>query len=256
MSLELGFTMGSIVKHFTDMSILKLEKEGKLKRSDSIGRFFENVPPDKQAITISQIMKHKAGLTMYLGPDEEIISKEEAISRAIECGFGECQPGTKRNYSNTGYSLLAIIVEQLSGITYEEYVYKHFLQPNGLEHTGYLKAGWEDADLVVGYQADGREWGTLKSIWSDQGPSWTLKGNGGMLTNLADLRRIIDLIYQEKGYPYIGTAGGNGIFNVSIEWRPRKNSGIIIMSSNGKLIGERLFLNTRKGKKLLRRVLE
>jgi len=62
---ETVFDIGSITKRFTKAAILKLEEQGKLRRSDTLNNFFENVPEDKAGITVKQVLAHTAGFHEY-----------------------------------------------------------------------------------------------------------------------------------------------------------------------------------------------
>lgn len=117
------FPIASEEKIFTAAAILKLEEQGKLKVSNSIAEYFDNVPEDKRAITIHHLLTHSAGLPTYTGADGELLSRDELVKRTMSAKLPSA-PGEKYFYSNPSYSLLAVIVEKASGKTFDEFVQK------------------------------------------------------------------------------------------------------------------------------------
>ena len=111
----------SMTKQFTAAAILKLEMMGKLRVSDPISKFVGPVPDDKRAITLHHLLTHTAGLTEGLGGDYEALSQREMLDGALESELRSA-PGTEYSYSNLGYSMLAAIIEQVSGRSYEEFL--------------------------------------------------------------------------------------------------------------------------------------
>ena len=69
--------IGSNTKGFTTVAILQLQERGKLSITDSITKFFKEVPADKRGITLNQLLHHQAGFDQYLGSDREVISCDE-----------------------------------------------------------------------------------------------------------------------------------------------------------------------------------
>lgn len=73
--------IGSNTKDFTAVAILQLMESGKLSLDDSIARFFPGVPVDKAPITVRMLLNHQAGFEQHLGPDDQVISRDEEIRR-------------------------------------------------------------------------------------------------------------------------------------------------------------------------------
>ena len=107
----------SMTKQFTAAAILKLEMMGKLRVTDPMSKFVGPVPDDKRAITLHHLLTHTAGLTEQLGGDYEALSRREMLDGALESELRSA-PGTEYSYSNLGYSILAAIIEQVSGSSY------------------------------------------------------------------------------------------------------------------------------------------
>lgn len=232
MTVDTGGSIGSIVKPITKAAIVKLESEGKLRMDDTLSKFFDNVPPDKAGITLQQVIDHKAGFPDIFGDDYEPATKEWVIEQIMKTPL-IAKPGEKVEYSNCGYSLLGAVIEKTSGTPYEKYVHAQLFTPAGTPRIGYLIPGWKSENLAVGYQ-EGKRWGTsLDHPWMEDGPSWNLRCNGGMLSTVRDLHRFFDALlggrvlssegtqhYLEQsvrkhssGKRVVGSIGGNGVFN-------------------------------------------
>ncbi len=233
LSVDHGFDIGSIVKPITAIAILRLEQDGSLKTSDSLAKFFDSVPEDKKEITIDHLLEHKAGLPDVFGGDYQVVDKKWFLEKVLTCqligGVGE-----REEYSNAGYTLLACIIEKVTGLAYEKYVLENVLKPADTPRIGYVLPNWQKEELAVGYRRQKR-WGTpLDKSWANDGPSWNLRGNGGMLATAADMchwyealidKKIVNKTQLEKFYSFesgkskstgsrmMGHAGGNGIFN-------------------------------------------
>lgn len=187
---ETVFDVLSITKQFTAAAILKLEEQGRLRTSDTITRFFANVPEDKQGITLHHLLTHSSGLVGDLAGygDYDVMPRDRLVQLLLESELASA-PGTRFGYSNAGYSLLGAIIEIASGQAYEQYLHEHLFRPAGMRKTGYTIPAWSPAELAVGYR-DGRRWGTpLDQPWAPDGPWWNLRANGGMLSTLGDLYR-------------------------------------------------------------------
>lgn len=183
---ETVFDIGSITKQFTAAAILKLESEGQLKVADPIGKYFDGVPADKAAITLHHLLTHSAGLKDVFGDDYEEMPRDKLVQAALASQL-LWPPGTRYQYSNAGYSLLAAIVEKVSGKPYETYLRDALFRPAGMEKTGYRLPAWKPEELAHGYRGD-EPWGTpLDHAWAPDGPWWNLRGNGGILSTTGDL---------------------------------------------------------------------
>jgi CubicO group peptidase (beta-lactamase class C family) len=184
------FDIGSITKPFTAAAVLKLEDEGKLHVNDPIDRYFDNVPTDKKAITIHHLLTHTAGLQDGFGGDYDLTSRD-SLMRVILSSKLQRAPGSKYEYSNAGYSVLGAIIEKVSGQPYEQYLRDHVIRPAGLTSTGYRSVDWKAKSLAIGYRGSSRFGTPLDKQWLDDGPSWHLRANGGLLSTAADLYRFV-----------------------------------------------------------------
>ncbi|WP_394758102.1 serine hydrolase [Flavobacterium sp.] len=181
------FDIGSITKQFTAAAILKLEMQGKLTVDDNISKYFENVPMDKINITIHDLLRHQSGLVNNVGKDFDKISKEKFLDTLINSKL-RFEVGTKFSYSNIGYSLLGMIIEKVSGKTYENYLFKNLWKPAQMEMTGYSRPKFNRTKIAIGYYKDDKVWGKpTEKNWDKTAPFWHLAGNGGILSTTEDL---------------------------------------------------------------------
>ncbi|HEY8563669.1 MAG TPA: serine hydrolase [Pyrinomonadaceae bacterium] len=217
------FDIGSVTKQFTAAAVLKLEMQGKLSTADKIAKYFRNVPPDKADITIHQLLRHSAGLPSVVGGDFEKISEAEFVEKVFSAPL-RFPAGTRFSYSNVGYSLLALIVEKVSGQSYERYLYENLWKPAGMETTGYTRPRFDENLIAVGYRTDEQRWGKpTEKAWDKDAPYLHLKGNGGVLSTTGDLFKwdrallsdaILSKEAKEKYYrpPLRADETGNSIY--------------------------------------------
>ena len=199
-------TCGSVTKQFTAASILLLESRGKLSVTDTITQYFNDVPEDRKNITLHQLLTHSSGLPGGIGPDDEAIEALDYIDRAMAETL-QFKPGTGYGYSNTGYSLLAMIVEKVTGQSYENFLREELLLPAGLSETGYILPDWNRDQMAIGYR-NGIRWGEVyERGWLEDGPNWHLRGNGGMHTTVGDM------------YNWYKTVRGNGVLDEEVARR-------------------------------------
>jgi CubicO group peptidase (beta-lactamase class C family) len=183
---ETPFYIGSLTKQFTAAGILKLEMEGRLRVTDSIGRFFPDAPADKRNITLHQLLTNSSGLWDMPGGVDSLRTRDQAI-RDILADSLRTAPGATYAYSNAGFVLLAAVVEIASGMPYERYLRDRLWAPAGMTHTGYRPPGVRVEELAVGYQG-GERWGNLleRQLLPD-GATWSVRGAGAMISTLGDL---------------------------------------------------------------------
>lgn len=133
------YRVGSITKMFTAAMIFQLVEEGKLKLTDTLDKFFPQIPNAKK-ITIAHILAHRSGIHDFIKePDFRSWSlnprtKDETLA-FIAKGTPDFEPGEKRSYSNAGYVLLGFVVEKLAGKPYQDALKERITGKLGLTDT-------------------------------------------------------------------------------------------------------------------------
>jgi CubicO group peptidase (beta-lactamase class C family) len=190
---ETVFSIGSITKEFTAATVLRLAELGRLRVDDPLPRFLDGVPADKHAITVRQLLRHRSGLPEYSGlRDFERVSRADGIRTILDLPL-VFAPGTQELYSNPGYTLLAAIVEEASGRTWEQAVREHVYVPAGMTRSGfYGERRRPSAEVAIGYEGSSAAARNAPDGW---GPaSWSLKGAGGAVSTAGDLARWVDAL--------------------------------------------------------------
>jgi CubicO group peptidase (beta-lactamase class C family) len=132
------------------------------------------------------------------GGDYQATSRDEIVRLALASKL-LWPPGGRYRYSNAGYSLLAAVVEIVSGTGYEAYLREHFFGPAGMTQTGYRLPDWSKSPLAHGVRKTGDAWGSpLDKLWADDGPYWNLRGNGGILSTVGDMYRWHQALMSDK----------------------------------------------------------
>lgn len=264
------FDFGSLTKQFTGAAIVKAEALGLLTVEQKLIDFFPQVPDDKATITLHQLLTHSSGFKSTLGDDYDLVTKDEFLDLAFQSTL-VFTPGTAYEYSNVGYSLLGIILEKVSGQSYESFLKTYLFTPSGMEDTGYslLQADSFKDRIAVGYRKGEPDGKPTEKPWLADGPGWHLKANGGILTTADDMYSWINALtgkkvlddkalakyltpYVQEGeessyYCYGWVAdesdlgrvfwhdGGNDIFSAIVSFFPDTET-VIIMASNDSTI--------------------
>jgi CubicO group peptidase (beta-lactamase class C family) len=136
------FHVASISKQFTAFSILLLEQDGKLSTTDDVRKYIPELPSYGKTITIDHLLHHTSGLRDQwdlLGlsdwRDDDLITEEDVmrvVPRQKELNF---EPGDEYLYSNTGFTLLAVIVKRVSGKSLRDFADERIFKPLGMTST-------------------------------------------------------------------------------------------------------------------------
>ena len=164
------YEIGSLTKAFTATAVLQLCERGKLSLDDTIDLYFPEFEYGKE-ITVYHLLHMQSGLRKDFVSDDAFLDEngnpdaeefrryyydgftdEELLSMLFSCE-PEFPPGTKFSYSNTGYTLLAMIIEKLTGKSYAEYVQKNIFDVCGMEHSSSMTTG--DVTSIPEFVPDG-----------------------------------------------------------------------------------------------------
>lgn len=129
-TLQTPFYIASTAKMFTAAAVLRMVEAGRVRLSDPIGSFVR-VPGYARDVTIAQLLTHTSGLPNHydIGGDERKYSNNDVLAILGEVGRLQFEPGSRVGYSNSGYVLLAMLVEQLSGQTFASFLEDRFFEP-------------------------------------------------------------------------------------------------------------------------------
>lgn len=141
-----NYRLASLTKQFTAMAIMILGDRGKLSFDQRLSEFFPELPAYAKSVTIRQILNHQSGLPDYEGlvpaaAPEVVESPAEQLKDKDVLGFLQKQqrllfePGSQYRYSNTGYVVLGLLVERVSGLSYSQFLKKDIFDPLGMAGT-------------------------------------------------------------------------------------------------------------------------
>lgn len=192
-----NFRLASFTKQFTAMAVMLLVHDGKLRYDDRLTDIFLDFPAYGRGITIRNLLNHTSGLLDY----EELMqasagkpspwSKTNQIQDAEVLALLEQQsatkflPGTKWDYSNSGYVLLGLVVAKVSGQPFGEFLRQRVFQPLGMRHTLVYEKGKNE----VPNRAYGHSWEPAGWKETDQSPTSATLGDGGVYSSLEDLAK-------------------------------------------------------------------
>ena len=236
--------IGSNTKDFTLVALLRLQQRGRLSMGDGLGKYFPSAPADKRGITLQQLVDHRGGFPIGVGGDFEPTSREQLVARALSTPL-RAPPGTREIYSNVGYALLAAVIEQVTGTSYDMHVRNDILVALGLERTGYLLPRFDPNDLAHGYERGEDRGNVLLKPHAADGPYWNLRGNGGMLSTVEDMHAFYRALFEgERLLPRdarngrfdpnepVGLAGSDLVHFFLYERMPRAGVEIIIATNS------------------------
>ena len=226
-----NFRLASVTKQFTAMAIMLLVHDKKLKYETTLGEIFPEFPEYGRKITVSQLLNHTSGLPDYedlmetvekaKGP---IWSAEKQIQDAEVLGLlekeskGKFAPGTKWDYSNSGYVLLGIIVVKISGKPYGEFLLERIFVPLGMKNTIVFQMG--RSKVVNRAFGHSRETDSFRE--TDQSSTSATQGDGRVYSNLEDLGKWDDalrnytLLTAEEMKPALEPAKFGGAGNAKL----------------------------------------
>jgi CubicO group peptidase (beta-lactamase class C family) len=176
------FAIGSISKAFTAAAVLDLVDSGRFALDDRAGALLPGLAGPAAEATVEQLLLHTSGLEGAHGDDHRPLGREDAIA-AISGLRSATEPGSEFRYSNAGYTLLALIVDEATG-DYRRYLADEILAVGGERIGGF----WDGEPAAPGPRAigvvDGRP---AVENGGFAGPHWALAGNGDLAMTAAEL---------------------------------------------------------------------
>jgi CubicO group peptidase (beta-lactamase class C family) len=190
-----NFRLASVSKQFTAMAVMLLVRDGKLRYDGRLTDVFPDFPAYGRAITIRHLLNHTSGLQDY----EDLMTSNngespEKIAQIKDAGVlallkqqttTKFVPGTEWEYSNSGYAVLAMVVEKVSGKAFGEFLRERIFGPLKMQNT----IAYERAKNEVPHRAYGHARKEAGWEQTDQSPTSAVLGDGGIYSSLDDLTR-------------------------------------------------------------------
>jgi len=190
-----NFRLASDTKQFTAMAIMLLVHDGKLHYEDKLSDIFPEFPAYGKNITVRELLNHTSGLLDY----EDLMPKYEGVAadRVPQIQDAEVlkllerqtttkfPPGSKWDYSNSGYVVLGTIVAKMSGKSFPEFLRERIFQPLGMTNTvAFVKGTNEVTNRAYGHSKTEHGWEQ-----TDQSPTSATLGDGGVYSSVFDLEK-------------------------------------------------------------------
>ncbi len=224
LSLDSQFRLASVSKQFTGAAIMKLKQAGSIDYDQRVKTILTDFPHDK--ITIKHLLHHTSGIADYIKIINKNFVPQESARRYI-LGNNEIleifydtnpklnfQPGEKFEYSNTGYLVLASIVEKVSNKHFRDFLKENIFEPIGMSHTTLYNYQESDdsnmSDRVFGYKKRKKEY-----MLNDYHLVNDVRGDGGIYSTLNDLYKWNMALVNYKVLPkeYLDEAWSSGTLN-------------------------------------------
>jgi CubicO group peptidase (beta-lactamase class C family) len=189
-----NFRLASVTKQFTATAVMLLVQDGKLRYTDRLTDIFPDFRAYGNRITVRNLLNHSSGLLDY----EDLLAAqyksvpEDQIPQIKDAGVLELlkkqtttkfSPGTKWDYSNSGYAVLAMIVEKISGEAFGKFLWDRIFSPLAMRNT----IAYENGKNEVSNRAYGHT--KVAGLWqeTDQSPTSAVLGDGGIYSSIDDL---------------------------------------------------------------------
>lgn len=197
------FDIASVAKQFTAMAVMMLQERGKLSYTDSAAKFFPELSPFAQQVTIRHLLTHTSGLPDYtiywkegqkINRDNARHTSEDVLKFLLQQKKLNFAPGENWEYSNSGYVLLALIVGKLSGQPFPQFLKENIFQPLGMTNTYvYDEAHAQAATGALGYVQ--KDSGFKRADFNAQN---LIYGDGRFISTVEDLYKWDQALYTEK----------------------------------------------------------
>jgi CubicO group peptidase (beta-lactamase class C family)/predicted esterase len=203
------YRLASVTKQFTAAAIQTLAKDGKVSLDDPVRKWLPSLPAYADAITLRHLLTHSSGLIDYedvMAADTKAQLHDLDVLHLLETQTKTYfAPGTSYRYSNSGYALLALIVEKASGQTFANFLHDRIFMPLGMRTTVAHQDGIDTVfDRAYGYSRAANGW-----TRTDQSLTSAVLGDGGIYTSANELvnwlRALDNGQFSEAAVPRVGT---------------------------------------------------
>ncbi|MBL3647107.1 serine hydrolase domain-containing protein [Bacillus sp. RHFS10] len=220
-----SFYVGSSQKALIATAILQLEEKGKLQTSDPVSTYLPQFP-NGQTITLKNLLTHTSGINGHIEGNGAITPDD--LIKDIERQGIKRQPGVW-DYQDSNYSVLAYIVAEASGESYEQYITNHIFKSAGMTHAGFYKTYHKEPYPAVGYKLK-----ASRSITPYMPDLSQLYGAGDIYMSAGDMYKfdqaLIDgKLYSQKSYEKMFTPGSSSTYGMGFYIAPGSYSNHGVM---------------------------
>ena len=193
-----NFRLASITKQFTAAAILLQCERGELSLDDTLDAFFTETPGYWSRVTVRHLLNHRSGLPDYedLIPDGATLQLHDpdVLQLLLEADAPLSEPGSEHHYSNSGYVLLGLIVERVTGRPFHGFLREELFEPAGMDATVmYVRDLNEVSHRAFGHRRRNGDW-----IRDDQSLTSALRGDGAIYSSLNDLAQWIAVLDAKR----------------------------------------------------------
>lgn len=186
---QTNYRLASVTKQFTAGAILLLVEDERLGLDDSVRRWLPTLPPAADSVTIRHLLTHTSGLIDYedlIPPDATEQVKDAGVLALLEREDRTYfEPGSSYRYSNSGYALLALVVERASGESFAEFLRHRIFEPLDMRGSVAYENGVSDVThRAFGYSDIDGKW-----VRTDQSVTSAVLGDGGVYSSIDDLAK-------------------------------------------------------------------
>ena len=192
------FPVASISKWVTSFGVLKLVEQGKLDLDKPVDDYLTrwHLPEsgfDNKKVTVRKLLSHSSGLVDDLGydgfaPDETVQTIEESLTKASDSEYSDgvaivgYEPGSKYMYSGAGFTILQLLIEEISGQSFQEYMTREVFEPLKMENSIFVLTDKPNVQLAQIYKDDGT---------TRQPNKFTALAAASLFTSTADLSKFL-----------------------------------------------------------------
>ena len=237
-----NFRLASVTKQFTAMAILQLMDQEILNFNTKLLTVFPEFPAYADSINYGHLLHHTSGLIDYEGliPDTTTIPVLDAdvLELLLNQDSTYFTPGSDYSYSNTGYSILALSVERLSGLTFPDYLQQHIFEPLHMDGSlAYVKDSPRFPNRSYGYNVEDHN-----ISFSDQSMTSSVLGDGGIYSSTSDLFKWDQALYGTAllSQTYLDSAFTPWLQDYGCGWRIEDYRGKKRISHTGSTCGFRI----------------
>ncbi|MBT3253861.1 MAG: beta-lactamase family protein [Candidatus Marinimicrobia bacterium] len=236
-----NFRLASVSKQFTAMAILQLMDQGIISFSTGLRELFPEFPSYAEAINYGQLLHHTSGLLDYedLIPDSATVPVRDAevLELLLHQDSTYFPPGSNYSYSNSGYALLALTVERLSGLTFSEYLEEYLFRPLEMDES----VAFVDGINTIPNRAFGYHVDNGNTQYSDQSMTSSVLGDGGIYSSVSDLYKWDQALFNFElvSEDLLDSAFTPWLENYGCGWRIEDYKGLKRISHTGSTIGFR-----------------